>query len=131
MVTAETHDERLDLMTKSLRVGSDFLEEAMGSAAQRHRREIHLNDRDRAEQRRQVMLFAGDEADAPPLAWTLLWGGRYSNLFGGYVPDELRRWGYIIWDARRIDVDGTKEYLKDLWASSPALVLVCWNWAWM
>lgn len=131
MVTAETHDERLDLMTKSLRVGGDFLEEAMGSAAQRHRRDIQLNDRDRAEERRQVMLFAGDEAGAPPLAWTLLWGGRYSNLFGGYVPDELRRWGYIIWDARRIDVGGTKEYLKDLWASSPALMHVCWNWEWM
>lgn len=77
------------------------------------------------------MPFTSDDAGAPPLAWTLLWGGRYSNLFGGYVPDELRRSKYVIWDAHRIDVDGAKEYLKDLWASSPELMLVCRHWAWI
>lgn len=131
MIKAETHDDRVALMTKSLRAGGEFLEETMEFAAQVSRRHGDLNDRDRAEEKGQAMMFAGDDAGAPPVAWTLLWGGRYSNLFGGYVPDELRRWGYVIWDARRIDVDGTKRYLRDLWASSPALKLVCRHWEWM
>lgn len=47
------------------------------------------------------------------------------------MPNELRRWGYVIWGAHRIDVHGTKEYLKDLWASSPEVMLVCRHWAWI
>ncbi|POS70542.1 hypothetical protein DHEL01_v211067 [Diaporthe helianthi] len=132
MIEAETHNERVDLMTRSLRLGGHFLEEGTGFASQMRRRFIHPKlDGDGAEERRQAMPFAGDEAGAPPLAWTLLWGGRYSSLFGESVPVELRRWGYVIWDARRLDVDRTKDYLKDLWESSPALMLVCRHWGWM
>ncbi|KAG8166732.1 hypothetical protein KVR01_002421 [Diaporthe batatas] len=134
MIKAVTHDERLDLMTRSLQAGGDsgdFVEEATDPATHVSRRYRQPNDRDRAEERDQAMSFAGDDAGAPPLAWTLLWGGRYSNLFGGYVPDELRRWGYVLWDARRIDVDGARGYLKGLWATSPELMLVCRQWAWM
>lgn len=118
-------------MIEFLEVGGDLFEEAVAFAAQRHRRDSQFDNKDRAEERRQVMPFIGDDASAAPLAWTLLWGGRFSNLFGEYVPDELRQWGYVLWDAHRIDVEGTKGYLKKLWASSPALTLVCSHWAWM
>ncbi|KAJ0106845.1 hypothetical protein J7T55_014921 [Diaporthe amygdali] len=130
MIKAASHYERVDLMTKSLQNEGDFFEEAVGFAAQRHRRDIQFDDRDRAEERRQAMAFAGDDAGAPPLVWTLLWGGKYSNLFGEYIPDEIRRWGYVFWDAHRIDFDDTKDYLKDLWASSPVLMRVCRHWPW-
>lgn len=131
MITAESHDERLDLMIKSLQVEGDFFEEAVSFVAQKQRRDGQFDDKDRAEESRQAMLFAGDDASAPPIVWTLLWAGKYSNLFGENVPDELRRWGYVMWDAHRIDIDGMKEYIKDLWASSPALMRVCRHWTWM
>lgn len=64
MIKAETHDDRVALMTKSLRAGGEFLEETMEFAAQVSRRHGDLNDRDRAEEKGQAMMFAGDNAGA-------------------------------------------------------------------
>ncbi|RMZ78575.1 hypothetical protein DV738_g3796, partial [Chaetothyriales sp. CBS 135597] len=51
----------------------------------------------------------------PPLAWTLIWHGTYSNLYGWYIPDEIRRWGYVMWDAARLERTGGKELLMRQW----------------
>ena len=49
------------------------------------------------------------------MAWVLLWNGTYSNLFGWYIPDELRRWGYVFWDAATLQEVGGVEELKREW----------------
>ncbi|KAB8214643.1 hypothetical protein BDV33DRAFT_195900 [Aspergillus novoparasiticus] len=53
--------------------------------------------------------------NTPPLAWTLIWRGSYSNLYGYYVQDVIRRWGYVMWDATRLDRTGAKELLARQW----------------
>lgn len=98
-----------------------FLEdEALGEAAQFQRRQERLSNRDQKQQRRDPLPFRGDgEPDAkgprPPLAWTLIWRGTYSNLYGYYVQDVIRRWGYVMWDAARLESTGAKEVLARQW----------------
>lgn len=57
------------------------------------------------------MSFTHDCIDLPPLAWVTLFKKRYSHLFGGYLPSAIRRWGYVIWDAHRLN-SGAKQYLS-------------------
>lgn len=56
------------------------------------------------------LRFDGDSTDGPPLAWVLYWQGKASNAFGDHVPASLRRWGYVMWDAHRLD-GGAMAYL--------------------
>ncbi len=70
------------------------------------RRMTVLTNRDRMQRRRDPLAFEGDDqpdAKRPPLAWTLIWGGTYSNVFGMYIHNDLRMWGYIMWDAVRLE----------------------------
>ncbi|KAK7420369.1 hypothetical protein QQX98_002792 [Neonectria punicea] len=78
-----THDANLDYPVK----------EALGTLAQSDRRDMSPNSNDEAEQRRDPIEFVGDDMrpDGPPLAWVLLWGGKYANIYGEYVPESLRR----------------------------------------
>ncbi|KAF2968599.1 hypothetical protein GQX73_g4971 [Xylaria multiplex] len=71
--------------------------------------------RDEAERQGQRVSFAGDllPPDGPPLAWVVLWDGRYTNFYGGAAPTQLKRWGYVMWDARRWADVGEKE-LREL-----------------
>jgi hypothetical protein len=99
-------------------VGSFIEDEALGEVAQYQRREEQLSDGDRKQQRRDSLSFRGDaewDAKGPPLAWTLIWGGTYSNLYGYYVQDVLRRWGYVMWDAVRLERTGAKDVLARQW----------------
>ncbi|RMD41889.1 hypothetical protein DV735_g3231, partial [Chaetothyriales sp. CBS 134920] len=95
-----------------------FLEnEAFGQDAQMERRVQQRSSRDEKEQHCHPLLFNGDFAPDgkqiyPPLAWTLLWQGTYSNLFGSYVPDGIRRWGYVMWDAGRIERTDAEALLR-------------------
>ncbi|KJK62633.1 hypothetical protein P875_00095165 [Aspergillus parasiticus SU-1] len=99
----------------------NFLEgEALGESAQSQRRQEHPSNRDLRQERRDPLPFQGDEVPdtngvRPPLAWTLIWRGSYSNLYGYYVQDVIRRWGYIMWDATRLDRTGAKELLARQW----------------
>ncbi|POS68905.1 hypothetical protein DHEL01_v212700 [Diaporthe helianthi] len=69
---------------------------------------------------------------APPLAWVLMWDGKYCNLYGDYVPDDFRRWGYILWDERRWNsIEGALGLLIRLWASSSQLKMAREDWAWL
>ncbi|PYH94055.1 hypothetical protein BO71DRAFT_354081 [Aspergillus ellipticus CBS 707.79] len=73
------------------------------------RREECPSERDYKQDRRDPLTFPGDEISSdrngeyPPIAWTLMWGGTYSNLYGECVPDSIRRWGYVMWDATRLE----------------------------
>jgi hypothetical protein len=112
-----THDQSLDAS----------MERALGWIAQNDRREMSTNfpdARDAAEQRRDSMEFVGDAVppDDPPLAWVLLWGGKYANIYGGYVPESIKRWGYVMWDASRWTDMGAKELVAMQWESAPGLV---------
>ncbi|KAL4872386.1 hypothetical protein BDV12DRAFT_162114 [Aspergillus spectabilis] len=51
----------------------------------------------------------------PPFAWTLLWRGTYSNLYGYCVPVDIRRWGYILWDKKRLENTCADELLLRQW----------------
>ncbi|KAE8361152.1 hypothetical protein BDV27DRAFT_148066 [Aspergillus caelatus] len=78
------------------------------------------SNRDLRQERGDPLPFQGDEfPDAngvrPPLAWTLIWKGSYSNLYGYYVQDVIRSWGYVMWDATRLDRTGAKELLARQW----------------
>lgn len=41
----------------------------------------------------------------------MIWGGTYSNLFGDYIPDALCQWGWVMWDAARLERMGAKEVM--------------------
>lgn len=62
---------------------------------------------------RAPMPFRGDQEaeNAPSLGWVLLWGETYSNMFGGWTWQPLRRWGYVMWDAGRIEQTGPQKLL--------------------
>ena len=95
-----------------------FLEnEALGDLAQASRRYEEPSERDFKQQRRDPLPFQGDaetdpEGVYPPLAWTLLWGGTDSNLYGYYICDEIRSWGYVMWDSKRLNPIDIKELLR-------------------
>jgi hypothetical protein len=79
-----------------------------------------LSERDRMQDRRDPLPFRGDgEPDAqgtrPPLAWTVIWGGTYSNLYGEYIPKDTLRWGYVFWDTVRLAGPGVWELLEEQW----------------
>lgn len=72
-------------------------------------------DRDRLQESRVQLPFRGDEEpDAPPLAWTIIWGGIYSNLYGFFISEELRRCGYVFWDAVRLESGDGIEVMERL-----------------
>ena len=98
----------------------EFLDGPMHQGVQWARREQQLSEKDLKQRRRDPLPFRGDtEPDAsgslPPLAWTLMWKETYSNLFGYYVDNDMRRWGYVMWDAARLESMGVKEVLARQW----------------
>lgn len=132
MFRTEEHEQLVGLMRRSFdKIQNDFFEEASSAVSQSDRRDEDMNDRDNAEERREALIFSKDHSAQPPLAWVLLWSGKYSNLYGEYVPNELRRWAYVIWDERRLDAKAAKEYFVRLWTESPALNMVKEDWPWM
>ena len=82
------------------------------------------NNRDEAEQRREPMLFVADDVppNGPPAGWVLLWQGKYANIYGEYVPESLRLWGYVMWNEDRWVETGAKELIAMQWKTNPELV---------
>ncbi len=74
------------------------------------------SERDQKMQRRDPLPFQGDsepdvKGQRPPLAWTLIWQNTYSNLYGYYISPGMRLWGYVMWDAVRLEQTGAKDVL--------------------
>ncbi|KAL2144764.1 hypothetical protein VTI28DRAFT_8610 [Corynascus sepedonium] len=102
---------------------------ALGSVAQSDRRDASsnstsINPRDEAERRRDPLKFVGDAVppDGPPLGWVLLWSGTYANIYGEYVPETVRKWGYVMWDERRWAELGARDLVAKQWETAPDLV---------
>ncbi|KAK3715605.1 hypothetical protein LTR37_007093 [Vermiconidia calcicola] len=92
------------------------LEGVLGETEQVQRNWNNPTERDRLQEARAELPFRGDgEVDAPPLAWTLMWDGTYSNLYGHYISDGMRRWGYVFWDAATMESKGADELLRRQW----------------
>lgn len=74
-------------------------------------------ERDHKQGHREPLIFQGDRQDGafPPLAWTLVWEGTYSNIFGDYILENFQEWGWVIWDADRLEITGAKELLMRQW----------------
>ncbi|KAI1653868.1 hypothetical protein F4813DRAFT_393248 [Daldinia decipiens] len=108
---------RKRLLTGTVSLGLELLhKEALGETAQWERRQEALSKRDEKQNRRDPLPFNGDEESCPPLAWTLIWGGTYSNLYGYYVQDTIRRFGYVFFfDAITIESLGAKDILLREW----------------
>jgi hypothetical protein len=120
MLITRDHEQRVLAMQEYICFPlGDFLEsEGTGLLdrwTQQDRRQNHPSHRDQKELRRDPLPFEGDQELYPQLAWTILWRGTYSNRYGGYLKDEIRYWGYIMWDAERLEDTGGKEILARLW----------------
>lgn len=99
----------------------DFLEdESIDIVTQESRRRKHPSHRDQKELRRDPLPFEGDTEPCPTLAWTTIWRGTYSNRYGGYLDEPIRRWGYIMWDAARLEDTGGIKILEQLWKPGSA-----------
>lgn len=90
----------------------DTGEGILGLRHQEDRRQRTPSRRDELTSERAPFPFQGDDLSRPPLAWTIMWGGTYSNLIGCYIPKETRRWGYVFWDADRMKRDGGIELME-------------------
>ncbi|GKZ69523.1 hypothetical protein AnigIFM50267_004734 [Aspergillus niger] len=121
----QDHSDLVNIMERTLVL---WVEEFLGAdvfgafsdMAQRERRARAPSERDKKEERREPLPFRGDPLDDsdgayPPLAWTLLWKGTYSNMLGSYIPNDFHMWGYVMWDAARLERTGAKEVLVREW----------------
>ncbi|OHF01738.1 hypothetical protein CORC01_02929 [Colletotrichum orchidophilum] len=102
----------------------ECLDEVLGWASQHERRLTSPRfptARDKLERKKASMEFTGDGVPpiSPPLAWVLLWNGKYSNVFGGFVPGILREWGYVMWDEQRWNNMGAKNLVNEQWKLHP------------
>ncbi|KAK0701220.1 hypothetical protein B0T21DRAFT_379173 [Apiosordaria backusii] len=103
----------------------DMMDGALDTERYHYYRSDNPTERDEKEKKREPMIFVGDVSTwhdqdgdkdpPPPLAWTLMWGGTYSNLYGSCIPESIARWGYIFWDAERLIRSGGKELLMRQW----------------
>lgn len=98
-------------------------EGVLGLGRQAGQRQSAPSARDALMASRAPLPFRGEDIDGPPLAWTVIWGGTYSNLIGAYVSDEMRRWAYVLWDVGRLEGLGGRGVLErqwdDFWAHDP------------
>lgn len=82
---------------------------------QEERRAQAPSRKDELTNERAPLPFQGDCLSGPPLAWTIIWGGTYCNMIGDYIPDKLRQWGYVFWDADRLEGCGGRDVLRRQW----------------
>lgn len=125
IVSTRDHDQLDALMTKNIRVSLDVpLLQGLDLFTQEQRRANTPSARDQRENNRELMKFVRDEPEngKPPLAWVMIWRGSYSNLFGDVIPHDMKRWGYVIWDATRLVENGAKHLLNYQWGQR-------WSWA--
>lgn len=53
--------------------------------------------------------FSGvDTADQRPLAWVTYWKGTAINFCGLYTLRSFRGWGFVMWDAPRLEASGAR-----------------------
>ncbi|RFU75927.1 hypothetical protein TARUN_6330 [Trichoderma arundinaceum] len=140
LFTIDDHDKLVVGMGRCIthdRCFDGSLQKALSNMAQGDRREMSPrfpNPQDEAQERGDPMEFTGDttSAEGPPVAWVLLWNGRYANIYGNYVPIQLRKWGYVMWNEYRWKDMEAKELIRKQWEESPMeveLIEMDFNWS--
>ncbi|KAL2128690.1 hypothetical protein VTI74DRAFT_8827 [Chaetomium olivicolor] len=121
MYETNDHHDLVIEMLDSIRSAEDFdFEKEMLEFVLSLRRNAESSGRlDQKQKRRGPLPFRGDgapdtEGDRPPLAWTLIRKGTYSNSYHGLsIPEDLRYWGYVMWDSERLNnTPGALELLE-------------------
>lgn len=105
------HGHLASSIQNSHKIEDDILSES----AQFFRRRANFGDRDWKEQRRDEFVFEKDDEPNAPSAWTSIWDGTYSNKYGYVIPNELRDWGYVMWDKARMERSGAEQVLRRQW----------------
>ncbi|KAK4097055.1 hypothetical protein N658DRAFT_500929 [Parathielavia hyrcaniae] len=109
------HEELVELVRQSILLrpdyGFDWIDDDTTENYQEYRRQDWYSAEDAAQDRRDKISFGIDTPDLPSLAWVILWEGEASNLFGAYVPRTLARWGYVMWDAPRLQASGAIKHI--------------------
>jgi hypothetical protein len=90
----------------------DWLDELIAGGWEDERRENWYSEADAAQDRRDKMAFGTDTPHMPPLAWVINWQGVAFNLFGWCIPRTFRRWGYMMWDAKRLESTGVLKFME-------------------
>lgn len=115
LVDIKDHDTLVRTMQQHMQtsyIPLNACEGVFGECHQTDRRENRPSERDRMQAAKNPLPFRGDhDTDAPPLAWTILWGGTYSNLYGHYTSARFRRWGFVFWDAYRLEKAGCRDMI--------------------
>lgn len=123
------HDQLVNKMARCLTRYNHLdapMVEALGVAAQFNRR-AHPDYTPNAEDAAEGidwLPFQGDKVPptGPPLAWVILWRGRFVNVYGGYIPVPLKEYGWVVWDGCRLDSMGVREHIAGQWNAAPDLV---------
>lgn len=114
----QNHEHLVSVMLKNMRTSYIPISMTVGlfnDLNQEVRYRDNPTDRDRLQESRVLLPFRGDaEPDAPPLAWTIIWGGIYSNLYGCFIPEKLRSCGYVFWDAARLESGDRLQVIEQL-----------------
>jgi hypothetical protein len=111
-----TSDQRkLSERMQRYMIGGGAIEYVLEWTTQSARRAEHPREEDRMEARRERLPFSGDKEEGPNLAWVIMWRGIYRNLYGGILPESLKAWGYVFWDAKRMLKTKGKETLVRTW----------------
>lgn len=66
----------------------------------------------------------------PPLAWTMVWGSTYNNVFGLLIPERLRDCGLVFWEAGRVESVGGEPLVKGMWCKGCAEFNDPRDWPW-
>lgn len=114
------HKELVQLVRRSIECCRDhggdsdnaWIDSTYGFIPQKSRRDQWYSKYDAAQDRGDKTTFEKDTPNEPPFAWVLYWLGKASNLFGGCVPQTFRRWGYIMWDAKRLETPGIMLFME-------------------
>jgi hypothetical protein len=106
------HENLVKRMQKYMALHCIFIEPIMNWTSQDMRRRRHPSEEDRAEARRERLPFLGDKEDAPPLAWVIIWRGKYRHEYGDVIDHRFKTWGYVFWDCRRLNESGGKNHLR-------------------
>ncbi|KAL2809184.1 hypothetical protein BJX63DRAFT_424024 [Aspergillus granulosus] len=113
------HSHLVETMQNNISLGECQLEEYILHETTQYWRQCYLgpSERDLKQERRDPLPFRGDrvpnpdpaggEILYPPLAWTIIWKGN----------EDLKMWGYVMWDAWRLESIGAREVLKRQWAT--------------
>lgn len=115
IMTTTNHEKLVKLMQATLICGPNSIESALSKSTQEQRSLLARTERDQMDRRREKLPFHYDAEDKPPLAWVILWRGRYSNYHGGIIPPTLKRWGWVFWEWRRLTESRGKDVVKRVW----------------